>query len=604
MLQQNRIIKLPKDVADKIAAGEVVDRPLSVVKELVENAIDAGADSIIIEIKNGGKNYIRITDNGCGIPKEDLLTAFERHATSKVRTASDLDSIITLGFRGEALASIAAVSKVEIITKTPEETIGSRLLLSGSEIISQTDTGCPDGTTIIVSDLFYNTPARLKFLKNDGAESSLILDFLSKMAIAYSGVRLRVINNGAVLFSTPGKGNVSTSILTVYSKEINDPLIHVETSLKGLSLDAYLSPPAYTRTTRKQQIFFVNGRYVKSKVLEAAVDSAYRQRLSEGRHPVIILFLSVEPERLDVNIHPNKREIRFDDNPTVLSFVSDSLAKGLLGKEAVPEIRKESLFRSKEFYLSEPESKGNPMTPPAALAQENTVSYESTSQNNDTENESVDVNTLLSTKRAKQISFEEKMVSNIDLQAITISGSIFGTYITGADEHSFYLIDQHAAHERVFYERLLEASERKEKASQLLLVPIIKETSVAIAGNPEQFLDSLKQFGFELEVFGTKAFVIKAVPAFMEQAEAIEFLDAYFDEADEISAFRDQKKLAKIIMDSCKSAVKGNQHLTLAEMKHLLSDLSETKNPFSCPHGRPTFIKLTRAEIEKLFNRV
>ncbi|MDD3349465.1 MAG: DNA mismatch repair endonuclease MutL [Eubacteriales bacterium] len=607
MLQQNSIIKLSKEVADKIAAGEVVDRPLSIVKELVENAIDAGANSLIVEIKNGGKTYIRVTDNGCGIAKADLLTAFERHATSKIRNASDLDAIETLGFRGEALASIAAVSAVEIITKTENETIGSRLLLRGSEAISQTDTGCPQGTTIIVSELFYNTPARMKFLKSDGAESSLIIDFLSKMAIAYSSLRFRVINNGAILFSTPGKGNVASSILTVYSKELNDPLLQVNAKEAGLSLEAYVSAPAYTRTTRKQQIYFVNGRYIKSKVLENAVDAAYKERLPEGRHPVIILFLSIDPRQLDVNIHPNKREVRFEDNAPIEAFIKEALKSGLSVKEAVPVIRDSSLRKSSDAYLSMQQS---PV--PLLFEEKEELSFsldkhifkmqELTSEHKD---EEVDVNVLLSTKRNEQVSMLEPTVQMpFDFSKITIFGAIFGTYITASDADNFYLIDQHAAHERVFYERLLAASGRKEKASQLLLAPLLKETSVATVADSEQFMSALRQFGFELEVFGAKAFLIKAVPAFMQQGEADDFLEAFFDQTEDTPSFKDEKKLGRIIMDSCKSAVKGNQHLSLQEMQALLLDLSRTQNPFSCPHGRPTFIKLTKAEIEKLFKRV
>lgn len=607
MQQQNRIIKLPKDVADKIAAGEVVDRPLSVVKELVENAIDAGADSLVIEIKNGGKSYMRVTDNGCGISKTDLSKAFERHATSKIRTAVDLDSIGTLGFRGEALASIAAVSEVEVITKTAEEAVGSRLVLSGGELISETDTGCPEGTTILVSNLFFNTPARLKFLKSDGTESSLILDFLSKMAIAYSSIRFRVINNGSIIFSTAGKGNVHSSILTVYSRELGDPLLHIEGSEGVYSLDAYMSPPAYTRTTRKQQIYFVNGRYIKSKLLEDAVEEAYRQRLPEGRHPVAILFLRVSPEHLDVNIHPNKREIRFDDNSAAQSFLVSTISKGLSVNEAVPEITEKSPFRSKNM-LAMPEIK----------ICSNLVSEDNTSTITE-----VNVNDLLSTRRAevsaivsdsKQTDFSylnkneeisiEKPKNKFDFSDITITGSIFGTYITGTDEDTFYLFDQHAAHERVFYESLLAASQNEEKTSQLLIAPVVKESTAAICANPELFVTALTQIGFDLEVFGTKALVVKAVPAFMNQSEAFEFLDAFFDQADDLSVFRDQKKLARIIMNACKNAVKGNQKLSIDEMKHLVADLSETENPFSCPHGRPTFIKLTRTELEKLFKRV
>ena len=582
MLQQRtKISKLSKDVADKIAAGEVVDRPLSVVKELLENAIDAGADSIVAEIRNGGKTYIRITDNGCGIPSDELLTAFDRHATSKITSASDLNTIRTLGFRGEALASIAAVSEIEVITKIREESAGAKLLMAGGQIVEQSKTGAPDGTTIIVSNLFYNTPARKKFLKSDSAESGMILDFLSKMAIAYPHIRLRVINNGANLFTTQGNGNVYANILTVYSRELGEHLIPVEREEGIFRLEAFLSPPSYSRTSRKQQIVFVNGRAIKSKVLDEAIEEAYRQRLPEGRHPVAVLFLQIDPEHLDVNIHPNKKEVRFDDNAAVSAFVKDAFVKALATERAVPEIKKEPAFRRKEI--------------PENL----TVKPEQETL--------VDIKYLLSTKREETIAepktptYEEHP---FDFSQITIFGSVFGTYITAVDETSFYLIDQHAAHERVYYEKLLEAYEKSEKSSQMLLAPIIKEVPAVIAAEPEGIVTELSRFGFETEVFGKKSFIIKAVPAFMTHEEAMEFLETCFDIAERPEDFRDRRKLDRIIMDSCKSAVKGNQKLSIPEMEHLLDDLSKTKNPFSCPHGRPTFVKLTRNGIEKLFKRV
>jgi len=598
MQPANNIVKLPKEVADKIAAGEVVDRPLSVVKELLENAIDAGANSIIVEIKNGGKSYIRITDNGCGIPKHQLLTAFERHATSKIRTAEDLDSVVTLGFRGEALASISAVSRVEVITKTPEETVGQRLIIAGSELVTMEDTGAPEGTTIIVTDLFYNTPARQKFLKSDGAESTLILDFLSKMAVAYSGIRFRVMQNGRVVFSTAGKGNVPASILTVFSKEIHDPLLAVSVVESPLSLEAFVSAPTYTRTSRKQQLFFVNGRYIKSKVLEEAVEEAYFQRIPEGRYPAVFLFLSLAPDSLDVNIHPNKKEVRFEDPAGVRRFVSRSIAEALAGPQNVPEIPAKALFRYEEPFESRREFQPK--------------------------EREIDINELLSTKRASQMVMEAPpaleikrevvlpketelpapIKNNDFLRNIRVLDSVFGTYILGTDEENLYFIDQHAAHERVFYERLLAGEKRREKGAQLLLVPLILETSAAVAAQPDRLLQALGPFGFEVEVFGAKSFIIKEIPSFMTQEEAREFLEAFLDQAEENKVFSDARKMEKIIMDSCKSAVKGNSHLDRKEMEKLLEDLSKAENPFSCPHGRPTFIKMTKAEMEKLFYRV
>ena len=326
---------LEKNVADKIAAGEVIERPISIVKELVENALDAGADSIVVEIKNGGKSYIRVTDNGCGIPCEEAETAFLRHATSKIDSVSDLDAIDTLGFRGEALASISAVTRTELVTKTADSKTGTRLVLHGGTVIVNEQTGCPDGTTIVVTDLFYNTPARLKFMKTDSAESGLIIDFISQMALAYKDVKFRLINNGRILFSTLGDGNRLNTILRVYSDVDARNMVPVSFSEGGLQIEGYISTPAFSKTTRGSQIYFVNGRVVSSKVIERGVTAGYKERLFEDRYPVVYLFLRVDPHTIDVNIHPNKREVRFDEEALVTDFISRAIRSALASRDAV-----------------------------------------------------------------------------------------------------------------------------------------------------------------------------------------------------------------------------------------------------------------------------
>ena len=623
MLQINRINKLPKDVADKIAAGEVVDRPVSIVKELLENSIDSGADSIVVEIKNGGKSYIRVTDNGCGIPKEDLVLAFERHATSKIRNADDLNSIYTLGFRGEALSSISAVSRVEVVTKTAEEKFGSRIKIEGCQVSEHGDTGCPDGTTVIVSDLFYNTPARHKFLKQDSSESSLIIDFVSKMALAYPEIRIRLINNGSILFSTTGKGSIYDNILTIYSKEIGGKLIHLNESSGDYMIEAFISPLNMSKTNRKYQIFFVNGRYITSKVLDNAVTEAYRERMPSGRYPVVFMFIKIVSERLDVNIHPNKREIRFDNNEEVSAFIINSLRKGLLQDEAVPEIKRDNIFKIKSS------------APKTGITDEITE-YREISKDNEileirrNKLEQIDIINLLSNKReaiTKNIeenqnktiytaeadseyytatgkSLPDSFKKTVDFSMITVIGSIFGTYITGVDEDNFYLIDQHAAHERVFYEKMLAQFESAEKISQILLAPFISETTFDAANQSNYIIGQLTSFGYVLEEFGSKSFIIKEIPAFMELQEAKDFINYFLDHIDENTTGPDPKKLNKFITNACKSAVKANRRLDIKEMEQLIKDLAGTKNPFTCPHGRPTFIKMTKYEIEKMFKRV
>ena len=675
-----QIHALPKHVSDKIAAGEVVDRPLSIVKELMENAIDAGATSITVEIRNGGKSYIRITDDGCGIAKDQVMLAFQRHATSKIETAEDLDTINTLGFRGEALASIAAVSQVEMITKPAAAKAGVKVRLQGGEVMEQTDTGCPDGTTIIVTSLFYNVPARLKFLKGDNTESSLIIDFVSKMALAYSKIRIRMINNGNILFNTPGGGQMYNNILTIYSKETGQKLLPISADNGSMFLEGYISDPSYSKTNRKQQIFFVNGRYIQSRMMEKAIAMAYKDKLFDGRYPVAYLFLYVNPETLDVNIHPNKKEVRFDDELAVLDFVHSTLRNHLNTKQAIPEVKADQLKAEKLFtrpeikevrkieqekqqQLSLNDSKtATPhvlKTEVIKAAEKKEVLKEQLRPKTVTildrpavkpvveptetvklpeKEDKVDIKQLLKTMRQEQSLQKEKPpvtkvheepavyapapvkqevpvdkpvaqvtkepVVKMDFTKLKVTGTLFNTYISATDGQFFYLIDQHAAHERVFYEQLLAQYEMEEKSAQMLMIPIVKEVTPAIQALAGQWLDVLRGYGFTVEEFGQRSYVIKAIPLMMDQSEAGDFLDYFFDNIEEGFRMKDQKRIDQIIMRSCKQAIKANDALEPEEIKSLLAQLSTMENPFSCPHGRPTFIKFSKYEIEKMFKRV
>lgn len=720
-----QIHELPKQVADKIAAGEVVDRPVSIVKELLENAIDAGATSITVEIKNGGKTYLRVTDNGCGILREQAELAFKRHATSKIVEAEDLDRIETLGFRGEALASISAVSRAELITKTRDADSGYKLRIEGGEFVEKADTGCPDGTTLVISDLFYNTPARMKFLKPDNTESTLIIDFVSKMALAYPSIKIRLINNGNILFSTPGKGDIYTNILTIYSREIGERLIRVDKEENGMKMIAFVSPPSQSKTNRKSQIFFVNGRSVGSKVLDHAVTDAYAEKLFEGRYPIAFLFLSVMPERLDVNIHPNKKEVRFDDEKSVRLFVASAIREALSTKEAVPEIKQENIFKNSDWRGEKPadaknaqlriepgankagvstgadgrdSSGGQPIEPQTGTVNvADTVqsmrggqsspntgdapSAQTTDGELRAEEKAIDIKSFLSIRpREAEKTTSEKKAADVerpllepyrgnltaaderssygtgrnsdadifgevaapkgaapgaqaesaaftatngtaappplmelpepparkpfDISSLRPTGAIFNTYITAVDDECFYLIDQHAAHERIFYEQLLEAYNREERHSQMLLTSFVVEMPFAVKNNAADFLVYLERIGYHLEEFGLKAYVVKEIPAMMELSEAEDFLEYFLDNISADFSLQDPAKVNKIIMKSCKSAVKANDHLDIQEINALLKDLARMRNPFSCPHGRPTFIKLSKYEIEKLFKRV
>lgn len=607
---------LEKEVADKIAAGEVIDKPLSVVKELVENSIDAGATMITVEIKKGGKHYIRVTDNGCGIDADETELAFMRHATSKITRAADLESLETLGFRGEALASIAAVSRTEIITKTPEARMGVKLLIEGSCPLQTETIGCPDGTTIVVRDLFYNTPARKKFMNSDAAESSAIIEFLSHIALAYVNLRMRVINNGTMLFSTQGRGDRYRNILTVYSKEIGVNLIPFHAEQDYLKLDGYISGPGITRPNRKHQIFFVNGRIVDSQVIQQGISQAYADRLFEGRFPITFLFLQTRADTLEVNIHPNKRMVRFHDKHFVMEFIRDALREALLSREAIPSVNQEAFFK---MPVTKKASDFEPVSGSACIRKEEqedikklllTLRKEA-DQKNDTMQEEKAVYTCTtehstisdSSGSSQKVHASEKTPPPFDFNELSIRGAVFGTYIIATDADNFYLIDQHAAHERVFFEHFMAQYKKEDKHRQHLMIPFTLDVSYSTAELREDWMKLLGQMGFSLEVFGPKTYIIKEIPLFMDMSEAKRFLSDFMDRPLEGDRPENTPAVETLIMRSCKSAVKAHDYLKDAEIQRLIEDLGQCENPFSCPHGRPTFIKITQHQIERMFKR-
>lgn len=597
---------LEKNIADKIAAGEVIERPSSIVKELVENSIDSGADSIVVEIKNGGKSYIRVTDNGCGIEASEAETAFLRHATSKIERESDLNSIHTLGFRGEALASIAAVTHTDLVSKTPNSKMGINLLIHGGEVLSNKPTGCPDGTTIVITDLFYNTPARRKFLKSDAAESSQIIDFVSQIALAYTNIKFRFINNGNILFSTTGRGDMLGTILAVYKLSEYNSLVPVNYQEERKKIYGYISNPSLSRTSRKNQIFFVNGRIINSKVIEKGVAEGYKERLFDGRFPVTFLFIETDPAELDVNIHPNKKAVRFDDESSIVDLISQGIIEALGAKEAV--IEASHIFKSeiprKQNEKDVVQEKVNIKEILSTKRQASEVS-----DNTDILVENSRQYTGISDeKRAAslkpEISISSPHTTPFDFDVLTITGSIFGTYITAVDEKNFYLIDQHAAHERIMYENLVEEYMSEKKLHQPILTPIIAEVSLAVKEREYDWLDSLIEMGFTVEEFGQNSYVIKEIPTFMTLSEAETFVKTFIDAVENGNNLINKVVIDKLITKSCKTAVKANDHLSEEEAGSLMRQLKQCRNPFSCPHGRPTFIKMSRYEIEKMFKRV
>lgn len=605
---------LDKSTADKIAAGEVVERPLSVVKELVENSIDAGAKKIAVEIKNGGKSYIRVTDDGCGIAADECEKAFMRHATSKIINAEDLNSISTLGFRGEALASIAAISRTELLTKTRETKTGSKLIIEGGQIIENTPIGCPDGTTMVIRDLFFNTPARLKFMRADSAESSSVIEFVTDIALAYPDIRIQMINNDKILFATNGRGNRGQTIATLTSSILADKLIPFIYEEEGITVEGYVSGPGESRSSRKNQVFFVNGRVIDSKVIEKGINRAYSDRLFEGRFPICYLFITVSPERMDVNIHPNKRQVRFYDEEAIINTVKKGIITALDSEEAVPTIKE----KAKPYNKIE-NKKGNPKEVRDAVDINSLLSnYEQTKESNKTIFEQNTVETpkekeIVETQEQIKIAVQEEISKPIftvtepkrfDFSSLQIHGQFFGTYIQLSDEETIYFIDQHAAHERIFFEKLMNQFQSREKHRQPLLIPITFEVSHADKEREDLWLTVLEDMGFSLDEFGPLSYRVSEIPMFMSMSEAEDFLSDFTDGIGTYEDIRDNKTLDKIATRACKAAVKANDYLSKEEIKQLITDLDKCNNPFSCPHGRPTFIKITKSDLEKRFKRI
>ncbi len=625
---------LDKAIADKIAAGEVIERPVSIVKELVENSLDAGATSVTIEIKNGGKSYIRVTDNGVGIAREEAQTAFLRHATSKISSVKDLDAIETLGFRGEALASIAAVTNCELITKTSDSKTGTRILIRGGQFVRNEQTGCPDGTTFIITDLFFNTPARRKFLKSDGAESGMIIDFVSRIALAYKDIKFSLINNGNVLFTTPGDGKYLSNIVRIYRDVDAKNMVPVSYSAEGLSLEGYISTPAMSKSTRGSQIFFVNGRACDSKVMEKGVSLGYKERLFEGRYPVVYLFLHVNPETIDVNIHPNKRQVRFDDEQLISDFIARGIKEALGTKDAVVDagnlfkidsaddgssaVHEQVDINSLLSTLRDADSEEAASEPVKELGSERAVeagsllkdaqaSEPARAQDAVQGAEQAPICTETSQSEDKndlKIRLEAPAIKPFDITEIKITGIIFDTYITAVDSENFYLIDQHAAQERIFYEKLVGEYDKSEKIRQPLLTPLIINTALSSEGSQGEWINLLEDMGFTIDEFGPGTYRIPEIPMFMELSEAEDFVNNFIESIHTSTDLRNTVVVDKLIMMSCKAAIKAGDKLTDAEANALISELSRCVNPFSCPHGRPTFIKLTKYEIEKMFKRV
>lgn len=613
---------LDKFIADKIAAGEVIERPVSIIKELVENSVDAGATSIIVEIRNGGKTYIRVTDNGCGIPSDEVETAFLRHATGKISTLDDLNSINTLGFRGEALASIAAVSRLSIVTRTADSSAGIKLSMHGGQIVNRDTVGCNVGTTLIIEDVFYNIPARRKFMGSDAREASAIIELVQKLAIYYSNIRFMMINNGQTILSTEGDGDYRKTIMSIYPGREFSYLIELDSEkVKG-----YISDPGTTKNNRKGQLFFVNGRIVDSKVIEKGLAQGYGDRIFSG-YPVAILFIEAEPQNLDVNIHPGKKEIKFLYEDEIVFQIAAAVRDAMYTPASIPAATPKKTFstvtsapaKATTVQKTEPEHKpvNKPLNNPEHKPEQIGIREFLKSKSPDPEPVSKQEVKAASAKAEalheditetdkpyvrEEIQLNSYNHKPFDFQELRTVGYVFSSYIITQARDNLYVLDQHAAHERIFYEKLVTKYNSRNRKSQPILTPIMLETSQDVYNGDREWIDQLRYMGYSIEDFGAGSFIIREIPEYMSLSEADSFVRAFAEGLDNENHLN-TIVVDKLIMRSCKSAVKANDHLSIAEIDQLLKQLAECKNPFSCPHGRPTFIKVSRYEIERAFKR-
>ncbi len=597
-----RIALLEEAVINKIAAGEVVERPSLVVKELVENAIDAGADIITIEIKDGGFQLIRVTDNGYGIEAKEVRNAFLRHATSKIRYAEDLQTVESLGFRGEALSSIAAVSQTEVITKTKEKLMGVRYVIEGGREQRMEAIGCPEGTTFLVRNLFFNTPARRKFMKTPQTEAGYIGDMIQYLALSHENICFKYIHNGQLKLQTSGNGNRKEAIYSIFGRDIAGNLCLVEEvqAIKDgcLHITGFCGKPVITRGNRNLEIYFVNGRYIKNNVITEAIEDAYRPYMMTRKYPFTALYLELPLYLVDINVHPSKLEAQFGNREAIYQLVEHAISHALSKKELIPEVfveKKHSLEVFQEQKLIEEKQDIG------ILSEKDSFSDRSFFDNVPFIKEESETVAL---KPYQEELFEMPFLCKEAKKQHKIIGQLFSTYWLIEFHDKLFILDQHAVHEKVLYEKNLAAFYKKEKLySQLLIVPVIVSLSMTEQQILKENLSFLQKFGFEIEPFGGNEYAIHAVPADMmdlaDQELFLEFLEALI---------RGQKTpefiLEKMAMISCKGAVKGKRELKKEEVIALLDELLTLKQPYHCPHGRPTIISISKYEIEKKFKRI
>ena len=685
---------------DKIAAGEVIERPASVVKELVENAIDAGATAVVVEIKEGGISFMRITDNGCGIDREDVRSAFLRHSTSKIRSVDDLVHIGSLGFRGEALSSISAVSQVELITKTKDQTFGTLYRIAGGKEEDLEDTGAPDGTTFIIRQLFYNTPARRKFLKTPMTEASHVGDLMTRLALSHPHISFQFINNGQSKLHTSGNGKLKDVIYHIYGREIAANLLNADYESNGIKITGFLGKPVISRGNRNFENYYINGRYAKNNIIARAIEDGYKDFTMQHKYPFVVLHIEIDGEHVDVNVHPTKMELRFNNQQEVYNTIYAAIEQGLHEKQLIPHVEmpepkaapvrteqkvkkpvipppqernldyfmgkmkervmaeyeerkasKDSLQKnqeslqnqasdmqqntaeSKKDALENVKREGQYISKNAEQAgmynvvreeknvymaekqlsspeEANVVPEESSvipkkSQEQNKQNVQQEYTDIA--KNAKQMElFEDNLLTREAMQKYKVVGQVFETYWLVEYGNNLYIIDQHAAHERVLYEKTLKSMKTREFTSQMISPPIVLTLGMQEAELLETYMDQFTRIGFEIEEFGQDSYAVRAVPdnlfSIAKKDLLMEMIDSLSDEITRnLSLDLIDEKIASM---SCKAAVKGNMKLSIQEVDALIGELLSLDNPYHCPHGRPTIIAMTKRELEKKFKRI
>ena len=648
-----KIAVLDQNTIDKIAAGEVVERPASVVKELVENAVDAGATAITVEIKEGGISFIRVTDNGGGIEKEQVPLAFLRHATSKIEKVEDLLQISSLGFRGEALSSISAVSQMEVITKTPEALTGVRYVIEGGREKTLEEVGAPNGTTMLVRNLFFNTPARGKFLKTAMTEAGYVSGYMEQLALSHQDISFKYMVNGQTKLHTSGNSNLKDVIYGIYGRDITRELVPVAFERPGISIEGFIGKPMIARGNRNFENYYINGRYVKSKILMKAIEEAYKPYMMQHKYPFVCLHYDIEGEEIDVNVHPTKMEVRFQNQGAVYNATYDMITAALSHREMIPEVELEKRTEPKQEKTAPPEpfetgykqqakkwessikeaktpyvaadlkpAIQKPSIPVPSVPQTGlqpamaeparkaaTVKSElpgSVRPQTEVHTPTVSEKPSVSPEKPVQMElFDDRLLSKKARLHHRIIGQLFETYWLVEYDNKFYIIDQHAAHEKVLYERFMKEFANREIVTQMVSPPQVISLNLQEDLLLKTHMELFKRFGFEISEFGGREYSIHGVPANLYGISVQNFFVELLDSLENENARQPLDILTgRIATAACKAAVKGNNTLSVQEADKLIDELLGLDNPYHCPHGRPTIISMTKYELEKKFKRI